>query len=49
MLATLKRQLHVLGGLDLLHGAGDVQSLGVVGGVGLVRLGPDVASTKKLS
>ena len=43
MLAALEGELHVLGGLDLLHGAGDVQSLGVVGGVGLVRLGPHVA------
>ena len=43
MLTTLERQLHVLGGLDLLHGAGDIKSLGIVGGVSLVRLGLHIA------
>lgn len=39
MLAALESQLHVLGGLDLLHGAGNIKSLGIMGGVGLVSLG----------
>ena len=43
MLAALEGQLHVLGGLDLGDGALDVEALGVVRGVGLVRLGLDVA------
>lgn len=43
MLAALEGQLHVLGGLDLLHRAGHVQAGRVVGGVGLVGLGLDVA------
>ncbi len=39
MLAALESQLHVLGGLDLLHGTGNIKSLRIVGGVGLVSLG----------
>lgn len=43
MLATLERKLHVLGGLDLLHGAGDIKALSIVRGVGLVSLGLHIA------
>ena len=43
MLAALERQLHVLGGLDLGDGALHVEPLGVVGGVGLVGLGLNLA------
>lgn len=43
MLAALERQLHVLGGLDLGDGAGHVETLRVVGGVGLVGLGLHLA------
>ena len=47
MLATLKRQLHVLSGFNLLHGACNIKSLGIVRGVGLVRLGLHVALDKE--
>ena len=43
MLAALECQLHVLGRLDLGDGALHVESLGVVGGVGLVGLGLHLA------
>lgn len=43
MLAALQGQLHVLGGLDLGDGALNVEPLGVVGGVGLVCLGLNLA------
>ena len=39
ILATLKSQLHVLGGFDFLHRARDIKPLGVVARVGLVGLG----------
>lgn len=43
MLAALERQLHVLGGLDLGDGALHVETLRVVGGVGLIGLGLHLA------
>lgn len=43
MLAALQGQLHILGGLDLGNGALHVEPLGVVGGIGLVGLGLDLA------
>ena len=48
MLAALERQLHVLGGLDLGDGALHVEPLGVVGGVGLVGLGLNLAVDDEL-
>ena len=48
MLAALECQLHVLGGLDLGDGALHVEPLGVVGGVGLVCLGLDLAVDDEL-
>ena len=48
MLAALERQLHVLGGLDLGDGALNVEPLGVVGGVGLVGLGLNLAVDDEL-
>lgn len=47
MLTTLERQLHVLGGLNLLHGAGNIKSLGIMRGVGLVSLGLHIALNKE--
>ena len=43
MLAALERKLHILSGLDLLDGPSDIKTLGIVRGIGLVRLGPHVA------
>ena len=43
MLAALERQLHVLGGLNLLHGTRDIKSLSIVRGIGLVSLGLHIA------
>ena len=48
MLAALEGQLHVLCGLDLGDGAGHVEPLGVVGGVGLVGLGLHLAVDDEL-
>lgn len=48
VLAALEGQLHILGGLDLLDRAGDVQALGVVGGVGLVGLRLDLPLDEEL-
>lgn len=48
VLAALECQLHVLGGLDLGDGARNVETLRVVGGVGLVGLGLHLAVDDEL-
>lgn len=48
MLAALQGQLHVLGGLDLGDGTLHVETLRVVGGVGLVGLGLHLAVDDEL-